>query len=93
MRGKLGESPASVQKFATPIEEAPTSSLEGLKAYSMGPKTGNRKGNPADIPFFLRAVELEPKFALAYRSLAVAYNNLGHATRARDNAKRPHLLA
>lgn len=81
MRTKLGESLASVQKFDTPIEEATTASLEALKAYSIGRRTGFAKGD-------LAAVELDPKFALAYRALAAAYTNLGQATRARENATR-----
>src|SRR3989454_10602798 len=33
LRGKLGESLASIQKFGTPGTEAAATSLEGLKAY------------------------------------------------------------
>jgi eukaryotic-like serine/threonine-protein kinase len=36
LRGKLGESIGSVQKFATPLERATTSSLEALQAFSLG---------------------------------------------------------
>jgi eukaryotic-like serine/threonine-protein kinase len=39
LRSKLGESLSSVQKYATPVEEATTPSLEALKAYSLGRKT------------------------------------------------------
>jgi tetratricopeptide (TPR) repeat protein len=88
VRGKLGESLTSVQKFATPIEEATTSSLEALKAYSMGRRAGYAKGDVAALPYQQRAVELDPKFALAYRSLAISYSNLGQATRATENAKK-----
>jgi serine/threonine protein kinase len=34
LRGRLGESLRSVQKYATPLEEATTPSLEALQAYS-----------------------------------------------------------
>jgi predicted Ser/Thr protein kinase/predicted Zn-dependent protease len=88
MRTKLGESLASVQKFDTPIEEATTASLEALKAYSIGRRTGFAKGDLAALPYYQRAVELDPKFALAYRSIAVAYINLGQATRGRENGTR-----
>src|SRR2546425_7864605 len=84
MRTKLGESLASVQKFATPIEEATTSSLEALKAYSMGQKLHNQKGDVAGLPYLQRAVELDPSFAVAYGFLAVRYSNLGQATRASE---------
>jgi eukaryotic-like serine/threonine-protein kinase len=87
MRTKLGESLASVQKFAKPIDEATTSSLEALKAYSMGRKLNYQKGAAAGLPYFQRAVELDPNFALAYRWL-VGYGNLGQTTRATENAKK-----
>ena len=67
LRSKLGESLSSVQKYATPVEEATTPSLEALKAYSLGRKMFFAKGNTAALPFFKRAVELDPNFAMAYR--------------------------
>ncbi len=88
MRAKLGESLASVQKFATPVEEATTSSLEALKAYSTGRRVGAQNGNAADIPHYQRAIELDPNFALAYRALGFSYRNLGQNTRAVENARK-----
>jgi eukaryotic-like serine/threonine-protein kinase len=87
-RGRLGESLASVQKFATPIEEATTSSLEALKAYSMGRRAFTWEGDVAGIPYYQRAVELDPSFAMAHTALAVSYSNLGQATRASENSKK-----
>jgi Flp pilus assembly protein TadD len=92
LRAKLGESLASVQKFSTPIEEATTSSLEALKAYSMGRRATSLKGDVGGLPFQQRAVELDPNFAVAYAALAVSYGNLGQAMRAIDNAKRAYEL-
>ncbi len=66
LRGKLGESLATIQKFDVPVE-ATTPSLEALKAYSMGITTGRTKGDAEAIPFMKRAVELDPNFAMAYR--------------------------
>ncbi len=66
LRGKLGESVSSVQKYVTPVEEATTPSLEALKAYSLGLKTEYAKGGTAALPFFKRAVDLDPNFAMAY---------------------------
>jgi tetratricopeptide (TPR) repeat protein/tRNA A-37 threonylcarbamoyl transferase component Bud32 len=88
MRGKLGESLASVQKSTTPIQEATTASLEALKAFSMGRKLMFQSGNAAALPSFQRAVELDPNFALAYRYMSVVYFNLGQSTRASENAKK-----
>jgi Flp pilus assembly protein TadD len=88
LRSRLGESLAMVQKFSTPIEEATTSSLEALKAYSMGRKIKFQKGDVAGLPYFHRSVELDPNFAAAYGWAAVSYSNLGQATRASENAKK-----
>ena len=43
LRTELGESLATVQKFDVPLEQATTSSLEALKAFSLGRKTFPRK--------------------------------------------------
>ena len=91
LRGKLGESLASVQKFDVPVE-ATTPSLEALKAYSMGITTSRTKGNAEAIPFMKRALELDPNFAIAYAGLAVNYSNLGQASLAADNAKKAYDL-
>jgi tetratricopeptide (TPR) repeat protein len=66
LRRKLGESLSSVQKYATPVEEATTPSLEALKVYRLGVKTVFAKGGTAALPFFKQAVELDPNFAMAY---------------------------
>ena len=60
LRTTLGESLTSVQKFATPLEEATTSSLEALKAYSIGRRTSFTKGNLAALPYEQRAVDSIP---------------------------------
>jgi len=91
LRGKLGESLASVQKFDVPVE-ATTPSLEALKAYSMGITTGRTKGYAEAIPFMKRALELDPNFATAYAGLAVLYGNLGRASLAADYAKKAYDL-
>ena len=66
LRGELGESLATVQKFDVPLEQATTSSLEALKAYSLGIKACDEKGAAAALPYFQRAIELDPNFAMGY---------------------------
>ena len=88
IRGKLGESLASIQKFNAPVEEATTGSLEALKAYTLGRRTSNEQGDAAGIVLTKRAVELDPNFALAYFGLGIAYSNLGEATVASENMKK-----
>src|SRR6202047_3929592 len=92
LRRKLGESLSSVQKYATPVEEATTPSLEALKAYSLGRKTRFAKGETAALPFYKRAVELDPNFALPYAAMAVAYSNLNEVGRGADNARKAYVL-
>ena len=71
IRNKLGESLSTIQKFDTPLEEATTPSLEALKAYSSGMQTMKTKGPEAATPFFKRAIELDPNFAVAYAYLGI----------------------
>jgi len=78
IRRKLGESLASIQKFNTPIEEATTSSLEALKAYSLGTQTRAAQGEEPAAPFFKQAVALDPNFAIAYATLGQVETNLGN---------------
>ncbi len=92
LRGKLGESLGSVQKYATPVEEATTPSLEALKAYSLGRKTFFAKGNTAALPFLKRAVELDPNFAIAYRAMSAVYGNLGEPGRQTENIRKAYQL-
>ena len=73
LRSKLGESLTSVQKYATPVEEATTASLEALKAYSLGVRTAYAKEETVALPFFKRAAELDPNFAMTYARMAGAY--------------------
>lgn len=72
LRRKLGESLSTVQEYATPLEDATTPSLEALKAYSLGRKTRYAEGDDTALPFFKRAIELDPNFAYAYLTLAIA---------------------
>jgi eukaryotic-like serine/threonine-protein kinase len=73
MRKKLGESLPTIQKYDAPIEQATTSSLEALEAYCAGIKVWVQKGSTPAVPFFQRAVVLDPGFAMAYARLGALY--------------------
>jgi Flp pilus assembly protein TadD len=89
LRGKLGESLSSVQRFDTPILQATTPSLEALQAFSMGRKVHAGKGDfRAAVPFFERALHLDPNFAMAYAALGMSYNNLGKSGKAEENFRK-----
>jgi eukaryotic-like serine/threonine-protein kinase len=84
IRGKLGESLTTVQKFDVPLEQATTSSLEALKAYSAGRKLAHEKDTAAGLPYQLRAIELDPNFAMAYMALGGDYWSLTEVERASE---------
>jgi Flp pilus assembly protein TadD len=84
LRGELGESLATVQKLDVPLAEATTSSLEALKAYSLGQKATNEKGAAAALPYDQRAIELDPNFAVGYRAVGRDYFSLGELGRASE---------
>ena len=86
MRQKLGESLASVQKFATPLQEATTSSLEALKSYSLGDQKHSVNDELSAATFYKRAIEMDPNFAMAYARLSVVYSNFGQM-----NVSKPYL--
>ena len=74
LREKLGESLSTVHKFDTPLEQATTTSLEALQAYSLGVMTDQRMVDPdAATPFFQRAINLDPNFAMAHAALFDTY--------------------
>jgi tetratricopeptide (TPR) repeat protein len=76
IRRRLGESRHTLEKFDTPLIEATTPSLEALKSFSLGNLARDKKGDAATIPFYQRAIELDPSFALAYDALGITYSNL-----------------
>jgi tetratricopeptide (TPR) repeat protein len=84
LRRKLGESLASVEKLDTPLAEATTSSLEALKQFSLGSETQSRGRDREAIPYYERAVELDPNFALAHRALGAMYSNTGDVEKSRE---------
>jgi serine/threonine protein kinase/tetratricopeptide (TPR) repeat protein len=88
LRAELGESLSSIKKFDAPLEQATTSSLEALRAFSLGDQQRAKGADFDAIPFFKRAIELDPNFALAYARLAAACINIGEIGQAGEYAKK-----
>jgi len=84
LRGELGESIVTVRKLDVPLYEATTSSLEALKAYTLGLKEDKQKGSSAALPYFQRAIELDPNFAEGYKEVGIGYYTMGELGRARE---------
>jgi DNA-binding winged helix-turn-helix (wHTH) protein/tetratricopeptide (TPR) repeat protein len=84
LRGELGESLATLQKFDLPLEDVTTSSLEALEAYSTGQASLRQRGAAAALPYHLRAIQLDPNFAGAYSAAGSDYFALGELTRASE---------
>jgi serine/threonine protein kinase/tetratricopeptide (TPR) repeat protein len=84
LRGEMGESLATVQKFDVPLYEATTSSLEALQAYSLGNKAHHEKGSAAALPYHQRAIQLDSNFAMGYWAVGADYRDLGQPGRASE---------
>lgn len=87
LRAQLGESLTMVRSYDVPVEQATTPSLEALKAYSLGLQQRARGSEIESIPFFRRAIELDPKFALAHTLLSNVYGSLGETARAGEHGR------
>jgi eukaryotic-like serine/threonine-protein kinase len=92
IRGKLGESLSTLQKFDTPLEQATTPSLEALKAFTSAVKYHTDQGDVTAITFLKHAVELDPDFALAYAWLQIAFTDIGEPTIAAQYAQKAYDL-
>ena len=89
LRTRLGESRATVERHSTPLAEATTPSLEALKAYSTAVKAITASADyPAVIPILQRAVEIDPKFAMAHATLGLTYSTIGESVLAAQSATR-----
>jgi eukaryotic-like serine/threonine-protein kinase len=84
LRGRLGESLPSVEKFDVPLEQATTSSLEALEAYSTGLKIERETGPAAALGYYQRAIQLDPNFAMAYDAVANYYVDVAQMDRAAE---------
>ncbi|HWY54636.1 MAG TPA: protein kinase [Terriglobales bacterium] len=92
LRGRLGESLASIQKFDTPIDQVTTSSLEALKAFAMGNAEFEQSKELDSLKFYRRAVELDPNFAWVHARMGVIYSNAGENDKAIEATRRAYEL-
>jgi serine/threonine protein kinase/tetratricopeptide (TPR) repeat protein len=88
LRGQLGESLAMVQKYDMPLSMATTSSLDALKALSLGDAKHNVGDELGALPNYQHAVEIDPNFAMAYARLGAVYNNLDQSQLSEQNRQK-----
>ena len=91
-RTRVGESLAQVERHNTPLEEATTSSLDALKAYSTARKIVSSTGAPAAVPLFNRATELDPNFAMAHAWLGRLYDDVGESVLSAESTSTAYRL-
>ena len=91
-RTRIGESLSNVQQHDTPLAEATTSSIEALKSYSSALKVLGSSGDSAAQPLFERAIEIDPKFAMAHAHLGVSYNSTGQSALAAESTRKAYAL-
>ena len=92
LRTRLGESLITLEKYDTPLAEATTPSLEALKSYSTGWKVQFSTGQVAAVPYFKRAVEIDPRFAVAYATLGLLYGSTGESDLAAESTSKAYEL-
>jgi serine/threonine protein kinase/tetratricopeptide (TPR) repeat protein len=91
-RTRVGESLATVQQYDVPLEEATTSSLQALQAYSMAWQRNSSAGADAGLPYLKRAVEIDPKFAMGYAALGLYYGATGESDLATETIRKAYEL-
>ena len=88
LRRRLGESLSSLEKYDAPLDLATTGSLDALQAYRTGQTLYQSGKRREAIPFFERAVELDPQFCSAYAMLGSVYHSIGDNQASRKNFAR-----
>jgi eukaryotic-like serine/threonine-protein kinase len=91
-RARVGESLSTVKSHDKPLDEVTTPSLEALKAYSDGWQVSFSSGSAASMPFFKRAIEIDPNFASAYAALGRMYGDIGESALSAENTSRAYQL-
>jgi tetratricopeptide (TPR) repeat protein len=92
IRTRLGESMATIREHSTPLEQATTSSLEALKAYSAGHNAAFAHGFAAAIPHLQRAIAIDPQFAMAYGELSIYCWNMGQTDLSAEYTRKAYAL-
>ena len=91
-RTRVGESLTTVEKHNTPLAEATTPSLEALRALTTANKVAGSSGSAAAVPFFKRAIAIDPNFAMAHAALGRMYGDIGEPVLSAESTSRAYEL-
>jgi tetratricopeptide (TPR) repeat protein len=91
-RSRVGELITTVKQHDTPLADATTPSLEALKAFSAAERLHFTTDSTAALPFYQRAIHIDPKFAMAYARLGSVYAELGESDLAAEDMRKAYQL-
>jgi serine/threonine protein kinase len=92
-QARTGESLPGADKAPSLPAEVTTPTLEAWRSYSAAMKAQQSKAQAAEtIPLLRRAVEIDPKFAMAYANLGRQYASLGETELGAQNIARAYEL-
>ncbi len=84
LREKLGEAMQNVQKTSMALPNVGTPSLDALKAFALARNVVNTsRDKKAAIGLYMRALELDPDFALVYSDIAALHASMGEIAQAK----------
>ncbi len=87
----------SEQEIASDIDKKigtiTTSSPEAYKFYIEAATYHDKGDNRTAITFYKKAIEIDPEFATAYRSMGIAYENLGYGAESRKYRQKAFELS
>jgi eukaryotic-like serine/threonine-protein kinase len=92
MRSKLGESLATIEKYATPVDMATTGSLDALKVYSLAIRDLETGDSLSPVALLQHAIALDPNFAMAYATLGTVYSNLSESENSKESMRKAFAL-
>jgi len=92
LRANLGESLASIQKLSTPFMDVTTSSLDAFHAFALGDAAHSRADNGQAITYYQQAIDLDPKFAMAYARMGISYYGMGETRKSADLLNKAYAL-
>jgi tetratricopeptide (TPR) repeat protein len=91
IRRALGESQSSIHRFDTRVHDRlTTESLDAFEAYTAGERIVFSQGGWSGVPFFRRAIEIDPEFAYAHAALGLVLGTFGESVESRLHTEKAY---